>query len=70
MRKTVSVILMMVVLLTACGDFDQAGSQEVDKGDIVNIQENPKDDLKPLLVDVIRKLARLYQNKLILPKKG
>lgn len=70
MWRIICGMLMMVVLLTACGGSDMSGNQEAEERNIVNIQENPKDDSEPPIVEVDREVGPIVSEQVDITQKG
>lgn len=70
MWKIVCGMLMMAVLLTACGSSEPSGNQEAEKENVENIQENPKDDAEPPIVEVDKEIGPIVFEQIDSTKKG
>ncbi|MCM1246353.1 MAG: DUF5050 domain-containing protein [Roseburia sp.] len=70
MWKIICGMLMMAVLLTACGGSGMSGNQEAEERDIVNIQENPEDDPEPPTVEVDKEVGPIVSEQIDTTKKG
>lgn len=70
MWKIICGMLIMVVLLTACGGSDMSRNQKAEEGNIENIQENPEDDSGALFVEADKEVGPIVSEQLNSTKKG